>query len=611
MLSVDPKNQRLRLSFRTSKAAARETLAPGSIVACSISGINRHKDKLTVDVNLGNGATIKGVVPFIHLSDHAETCAVLADDADAVEARFPVGTDTEYEAVVVESARGVNVLSLKDRLIEAARDGSLPKTIEEVHPGQDVVGFVCGIASFGVFVRFCGRLSGLAPRANVADHWVTDVNEEFTIGQTVCTRIVDVDLKSNKISLNLKASIFGVGGALFTRSLIAERVVASSCTMDDGMRNALSKLRMGTLAKGTVSQIREFGLIISLEGGVAGFCMTDHTPKGDKAVSEGDEVECCVLDVDWGKKVADVSLRTALVQGAKERPKAASLSSEKATAGCVELVKSSYAIVSIPSAGNALAVAAMAGYNGKPKGFDGMRVGIACKVMACSDDEGNLDGVLNVAMFVPDELIAQRRPRSRSGSIEFGSKQRVRLELGALVRARVRDVSREWIELLPQNLKSGKRHPRIRAHMLDVDAPMSNFSHGDLVQGRVIAVDTAGGKKVGTLTLRKSDEELSSKELQKSRPSWDTIAAGQTFRGKIGDFLSDGVWAFLAHDIRGKVFCTDITTDVSVLNELFSDDESSKKAAIETHFPYGKCVTLSVKHVDVEAKYLSLAIVSV
>ena len=196
----------------------------------------------------------------------------------------------------------------------------------------------------------------------MADHWVTEPSDEFTIGQTVCARIVHVDEKKTQLSLNIKPSIIGVGGALYLRSLIAERIVTASTGMEESMRLALCELSMGSLARGIVKQIRDFGLILELEGGVAAFCMTEHTPKGRRAPSVGASVECCVLDVDWSKKVADVSLRSSLVEAARLGPQAASLTSEEAVAGSVELVKDDYAVVSVPSLGNALALAAITGY---------------------------------------------------------------------------------------------------------------------------------------------------------------------------------------------------------------------------------------------------------
>ena len=96
VISVDASNGKMRLSLRTSKAAARSTLTPGTIVKCTIGEIERDREKLIVAIKSpeNEDVTLKGVVPFIHLSDHAEICSLLEEDADAVEARFPPGTNT-------------------------------------------------------------------------------------------------------------------------------------------------------------------------------------------------------------------------------------------------------------------------------------------------------------------------------------------------------------------------------------------------------------------------------------------------------------------------------------------------------------------------------------
>ena len=115
VLSVDAPNNRMKLSLRTSKAAARATLVPGSIVTCTISGVERERETVLVDIKNPDEKSppLKGVVPFIHLSDHAEVCKLLENDADAVEARFPPGTNMEYDAIVVESARALMCSPLK------------------------------------------------------------------------------------------------------------------------------------------------------------------------------------------------------------------------------------------------------------------------------------------------------------------------------------------------------------------------------------------------------------------------------------------------------------------------------------------------------------------
>lgn len=74
-------------------------------------------------------------------------------------------------------------------------------------------GYVASVTDAGCFVRFLGRLTGLAPVPQLADTFVTDPKQHFAPGQSVRAAVLDVDEGRQRVMLSLKPSACGGGGA--------------------------------------------------------------------------------------------------------------------------------------------------------------------------------------------------------------------------------------------------------------------------------------------------------------------------------------------------------------------------------------------------------------
>jgi hypothetical protein len=73
---------------------------------------------------------------------------------------------------------------------------------------SQLVGFVASVTGFGVFVRFLGQLSALAPKHLLADSIVTDVESSglFAKGQTVSCVVTSVDAAASRAVVSLRPS---------------------------------------------------------------------------------------------------------------------------------------------------------------------------------------------------------------------------------------------------------------------------------------------------------------------------------------------------------------------------------------------------------------------
>lgn len=144
-----------------------ETQDVEKAVVIHLSATPRPKSPSSSDHD-GNGdgtsSHVRGVLPYIHLGDHASLCN------KTLVTRLTPGTQIERVLVLSVDKDGVATVSLKPLLISAVLDPSrcggafMPREIFDIAYGDLVVGFVSEVKSFGVFVSFLGGFTVLCPR---------------------------------------------------------------------------------------------------------------------------------------------------------------------------------------------------------------------------------------------------------------------------------------------------------------------------------------------------------------------------------------------------------------------------------------------------------------
>jgi len=77
------------------------------------------------------------------------------------------------------------------------------KTINVLHEGQLLPGIVNNITNFGCFVDVGIKESGLIHISNLADAFVSDVNEHVTLHQQIIVKVLEVDSARKRIQLKL------------------------------------------------------------------------------------------------------------------------------------------------------------------------------------------------------------------------------------------------------------------------------------------------------------------------------------------------------------------------------------------------------------------------
>lgn len=119
------------------------------------------------------------------------------------------------EDLAKEIGTGIPTLrDIIDELLKPGRDprDELPKpvfhkevmSIEDLKPGMIMTGTVRNVADFGAFVDIGVHQDGLVHISELSDKYVRNPMDVVSVGDIVKVRVLDVDIKRNRISLSMK-----------------------------------------------------------------------------------------------------------------------------------------------------------------------------------------------------------------------------------------------------------------------------------------------------------------------------------------------------------------------------------------------------------------------
>jgi len=83
--------------------------------------------------------------------------------------------------------------------------------IKDLKTGMMLEGTVTNVAAFGAFVDIGVHQDGLVHLSQLADRFVKDAHEVVKAGDVVKVRVVDVDIKRNRIGLSMRKHDDGAG----------------------------------------------------------------------------------------------------------------------------------------------------------------------------------------------------------------------------------------------------------------------------------------------------------------------------------------------------------------------------------------------------------------
>ena len=258
-ISYDKDKRHLSLSIKAVQpdpwVEVENELDEGDTITVTVSNIEAYG----AFVDLGND--IEG---FLHISEITWNKNV-KNPNDYLE----VGQEIDVEVIEINSKTHKLRVSLK-RLLPKPFDEFMKKYKE----GDVVTGTVTSLTDFGAFVRIDG-VEGLLHNQDISWDKNTKAKEVLTSGEEIEVKIAKINEEDQKISLNRKA------------------------LLESPIEKFATTHKVNSVVKGTIRDIKDFGIFVSLEDGVDALIRDeDLAPLVKEELEPGQEIEAVIVNID-------------------------------------------------------------------------------------------------------------------------------------------------------------------------------------------------------------------------------------------------------------------------------------------------------------------------
>jgi small subunit ribosomal protein S1 len=282
VIEVNPEERKVVVSRRAllelEQEKAREQMWETLTEGKTVKGTVRNIMPYGAFVSLGNG-----VDGLLHVSDMSHSR--VADPNTVVKEGQPL----ELMVLKVDKDTRRISLGLKQILPDPWADAEKKWPINEVISGR-----VTRLADFGAFVELESGAEGLVPMSEMSfEKRINKASEVLTEGQVVRVRVMSLDVAKKRISLSIKR----VG--------------------DDPWVGASVRFAQGSVIKGLVKRLTDFGAFIELVPGVEGLAhiselSNERVKTVSDAVQEGQTVNVKILEVEEDRRRISLSVKQAI-----------------------------------------------------------------------------------------------------------------------------------------------------------------------------------------------------------------------------------------------------------------------------------------------------------
>ncbi|MBD3291026.1 30S ribosomal protein S1 [candidate division KSB1 bacterium] len=200
-----------------------------------------------------------------------------------------IGKTMDFKIVKVNNLRK-NIVVSHRVLVEEELVGQRQKILDELHKGQILEGNVKNITDFGVFIDL-GGADGLLHINDLSWGRVNHPSEIVALDEKIKVMVLDFNEEKDRISLGLKQ------------------------LQPHPWENIEQKYPVGSVMKGKVVNISDYGAFVELEKGVEGLIhisemsWTQHIKHPSKILAVGETVEAKILSVDQANKKISLGLK--------------------------------------------------------------------------------------------------------------------------------------------------------------------------------------------------------------------------------------------------------------------------------------------------------------
>lgn len=197
----------------------------------------------------------------------------------------------EIEFVITEfNPKKRRIIGDRRQLVAAEKARLKEEALSKLQVNQVVEGKVKNVTDFGVFIDL-GGVDGLLHVSEISWGRVENPKKKFKAGDVVKAFIKDIN--GDKIALSLKFD------------------------SENPWLNAADKYAVGTVVKGTVARMTDFGAFVELEVGVDALLHVSqiartHVDKPSDVLKIGQEIEAKVVDINVEDRKISLSMKALL-----------------------------------------------------------------------------------------------------------------------------------------------------------------------------------------------------------------------------------------------------------------------------------------------------------
>jgi len=260
---------------KAKRHAAWEFLEKAFEAADTVKGLINGKVKGGFTVDLGS---IRAFLP-----------GSLVDVRPVRDTSYLEGKELEFKVIKLDRKRN-NVVVSRRAVMEEEYSAEREALLERLEEGVEIKGVVKNLTDYGAFLDL-GGIDGLLHITDMAWRRVKHPSEVVEIGDEVAVKVLKFDRERQRVSLGLKQ----MG--------------------EDPWINISRRYPEGTRVFGKVTNIADYGCFVEIEEGVEGLVHVsemDWTNKNihpTKVVTQGDEVEVMVLDIDEERRRISLGIK--------------------------------------------------------------------------------------------------------------------------------------------------------------------------------------------------------------------------------------------------------------------------------------------------------------
>ncbi len=245
---------------------------------------------------------IKGFIPVSQLEPQHYP-RVNGADSSLILQRLQKLIGIKFKVKIINMDRDNGKLILSEK---AAYADERKTALQSLKVGDKVKGRISGVVKFGIFVSF-EHLEGLVHISEIAWGHVKNPGDYGKVGDEVEVLVIGVE--GEKISLSMKRLV------------------------DDPWEAAAKKYKLGSVVKGSINRITQFGVFVKLGEDINGLIHVSELSSKEfehpsEVVSIGDKVNVKVISIEPGDRRIGLSLK-ALEEGAEDSEKEEATSEDK------------------------------------------------------------------------------------------------------------------------------------------------------------------------------------------------------------------------------------------------------------------------------------------